>query len=342
MAMLSDEARQWKLEEPIIAVNELKVWFPVRSSALSGLRRKPERHVHAVDGLNLEVRKREIFCLAGESGSGKSTTGLAMLRLVSPIEGSVIFKGEEILVLKRNQMKKARRWMQMISQDPYASLNPHMTVFETIAEPLEIHGLAKSRKERRGRVIELLENVELTPPENFMNKFPHELSGGQRQRVVIAAALALNPEFLVADEPVSMLDLSIRAEILNLLLTLRDKFSLTILFITHDLSVAYHIADRIAIMYLGKIMEIGSAEDVINKSLHPYTKALIAAVPGSESKEKLWKKITKAEIPSAVNVPSGCRFHDRCPYATDKCKAQEPELVGSHDHLAACHYVGQI
>jgi len=208
---------------------------------------------------------------------------------------------------------------------------------------LEIHGLAKSLKERRGRVIELLQNVELTPPENFMNKFPHELSGGQRQRVVIAAALALNPEFLVADEPVSMLDLSIRAEILNLLLTLRDKFSLTILFITHDLSVAYHIADRIAIMYLGKIMEIGSAEDVINKSLHPYTKALIAAVPGTESKEKLWKKITKAEIPSAVNVPSGCRFHDRCPYATDKCKAEEPELVGSHaDHLAACHYVGQI
>jgi peptide/nickel transport system ATP-binding protein len=339
----NEEAGQSNSEEPIIAVNELKVWFPVRSAALSGLRGKSARHVHAVDGLNLEVRKREIFCLAGESGSGKSTTGLAMLRLVSPIEGSVTFKGEEILTLKRNQMKKARRWMQMISQDPYESLNPRMTVYETIAEPLEIHGLARSQEEKRGRVIELLQNVELTPPENFVNKFPHELSGGQRQRVVIAAALALNPEFLVADEPVSMLDLSIRAEILNLLLALRDKLGLTILFITHDLSVAYHIADRIAIMYLGKIMEIGSAEDVINNSLHPYTKALIAAVPGTESKEKLWKKITKAEIPSAINVPSGCRFHDRCPYATDKCRAEEPELVGpSAGHVAACHYVGKI
>jgi len=341
--MHSDEMGQSKSEKPVIAVNELKVWFPVRSGALSGLRGKTGRYVHAVDGVNLEVRKGEIFCLAGESGSGKSTTGLAMLRLVSPIEGSVIFKGDEILTLKRNQMKKARRWMQMISQDPYESLNPRMTVYETVAEPLEIHGLAKSREEKRGRVIELLQSVELTPPENFVNKFPHELSGGQRQRVVIAAALALNPEFLVADEPVSMLDLSIRAEILNLLLSLRDRLSLTILFITHDLSVAYHIADRIAIMYLGKIMEIGSAEDVINKPLHPYTKALIAAVPGTESKEKLWKKITRAEIPSAINVPSGCRFHDRCPYATEKCKAEEPELVGpGADHLAACHYTGQI
>jgi len=329
--------------EYVVAVSGLKVWFPVRSGALIGLLQKPEKYVHAVDGVRLDIRKREIFCLAGESGSGKSTTGLAMLRLVDSTEGSVIFRGEEILALKKNQLKKIRRWMQMIFQDPYESLNPRMTVYDAVAEPLEIHGLTRSEEEKRGRVIELLQNVELTPPENFIHKFPHELSGGQRQRVAIAAALALNAEFLVADEPVSMLDLSIRAEILNLLLSLRDKLGLTILFITHDLSTAYHIADRIAIMYLGRIMEMGSAEDVINNSLHPYTKALIAAVPGTESKEKLWRKISKVEIPSAINIPSGCRFHDRCPYAKDKCSTQEPELVELHPgHLAACYYAGQI
>jgi len=331
------------VNEQVVAVDGLKVWFPVRSGVLSGLSRKPGKYVHAVDGVKLDVRKHEIFCLAGESGSGKSTTGLAMLRLVDATEGSVVFKGEEILTLKRKQLKKIRRWMQMIFQDPYESLNPRMTVFDAVAEPLEIHSITKSEKEKRGRVVELLKSVELTPPENFIHKFPHELSGGQRQRVAIAAALALNPEFLVADEPVSMLDLSIRAEILNLLLSLRDKLGLAILFITHDLSTAYHIADRIAIMYLGKVMEMGSAEDVIINSLHPYTKALIAAVPGTESKEQLWRKITKAEIPSAIDIPPGCRFHDRCPYATDRCNAEEPDLVEHHPgHFVACHYADQI
>ena len=327
----------------VVVVNGLKVWFPVRAGALSGLLRKPEMHVHAVDGVKLNIRKQEIFCLAGESGSGKSTTGLAILRLVEPTEGSVTFRGEEILTLKRKQLKKIRRWMQMIFQDPYESLNPRMTVYDAVAEPLDIHALTKSEEDKRVRVVELLQSVELTPPENFIHKFPHELSGGQRQRVAIAAALALDPEFLVADEPVSMLDLSIRAEILNLLLSLRDKLGLTILFITHDLSTAYHIADRIAIMYLGRVVEMGSAEDVVINPLHPYTKALIAAVPGTESKDKLWRKITKTEIPSAINIPSGCRFHDRCPYTTDKCRVQEPELAElSLGHLAACHYAGQI
>jgi peptide/nickel transport system ATP-binding protein len=327
----------------VVVVNGLKVWFPVRAGALSGLMRKPEMHVHAVDGVKLNIRKEEIFCLAGESGSGKSTTGLAILRLVEPTEGSVTFRGEEILTLKRKQLKKIRRWMQMIFQDPYESLNPRMTVYDAVAEPLDIHALTKSEEDKRVRVVELLQSVELTPPENFIHKFPHELSGGQRQRVAIAAALALDPEFLVADEPVSMLDLSIRAEILNLLLSLRDKLGLTILFITHDLSTAYHIADRIAIMYLGRVVEMGSAEDVVINPLHPYTKALIAAVPGTESKDKLWRKITKTEIPSAINIPSGCRFHDRCPYTTDKCRVQEPELAElSLGHLAACHYAGQI
>jgi len=325
--------------EFLVAVNGLKVWFPVRS----GLLRKSNTFVHAVDGVKLDIRSREIFCLAGESGSGKSTTGLAMLRLLNPTEGTVIFRGEEILTLKGKELKKIRRWMQMIFQDPYESLNPRMTVYDAVAEPLDIHGLTKSEDEKRGRVVELLHSVELTPAENFIHKFPHELSGGQRQRVAIAAALALNPEFLVADEPVSMLDLSIRAEILNLLLSLRDKLGLTILFITHDLSTAYHISDRIAIMYLGKVMETGSAEDVINNALHPYTKALIAAIPGTESKDNLWKKITKAEIPSAIKIPSGCRFHDRCPYTTSKCSDVEPELAELNPgHFAACHYAGQI
>jgi len=330
-------------DEFIIRVQGLKVWFPVRSGLTSRLLRKPARYVRAVDGLDFGVRKREILCLAGESGSGKSTTGLAILRLLDPTEGKIFFKGEEIVALKKKELKNMRRYMQMVFQDPYESLNPRMTIFDALAEPLEIYKLAKSEDEKRRRVIELLENVELTPAKNFLYRFPHELSGGQRQRVAIAAAVAVDPDFLVADEPVSMLDLSIRAEILNLLLSLGEKFGLAILFITHDLSTAYHVADRVAIMYLGKIMEIGSAEEVISHSLHPYTRALIAAIPGTEAKEEIWKKISKAEIPSATEIPTGCRFHDRCPHAASKCSEGEPELGEFRSgHWVACHFTGQI
>lgn len=299
--------------------------------------------MRAVDGLDFGVRRREILCLAGESGSGKSTTGLAILRLLNPTEGRMFFKGEETLSLKKQELKRIRRFMQIVFQDPYESLNPRMTIYDAIAEPLEIYRLAKSEDEKRSKVIQLLENVELTPAETFLYRFPHELSGGQRQRVAIATALAVDPEFLVADEPVSMLDLSIRAEILNLLVSLGEKFGLAILFITHDLSTAYHVADRIAIMYLGKIVEIGSAEEVINHSLHPYTRALIAAIPGTEAKEELWRKISKAEIPSAIDVPPGCRFHDRCPYAIDRCHKEEPRMTESRPgHWVSCYLSGQI
>lgn len=255
----------------------------------------------------------------------------------------MFFKGKETLSLKKQELKRIRRFMQIVFQDPYESLNPRMTIYDAIAEPLEIYRLAKSEDEKRSKVIQLLENVELTPAETFLYRFPHELSGGQRQRVAIATALAVDPEFLVADEPVSMLDLSIRAEILNLLVSLGEKFGLAILFITHDLSTAYHVADRIAIMYLGKIVEIGSAEEVINHSLHPYTRALIAAIPGTEAKEELWRKISKAEIPSAIDVPPGCRFHDRCPYAIDRCHKDEPRITESRPgHWVSCYLSGQI
>lgn len=337
------ETRPPDKDEYIVRVQGLKVWFPVRTGLRSRLGRKPARYVRAVDGLDFGVRKREILCLAGESGSGKSTTGLAILRLLNPTEGRMFFKGEETLSLKKEDLKKIRRFMQIVFQDPYESLNPRMTIFDAIAEPLEIYKLVKSEDEKRSKVIRLLENVELAPAENFLYRFPHELSGGQRQRVAIATALAVDPEFLVADEPVSMLDLSIRAEMLNLLVSLGEKFGLAILFITHDLSIAYHVADRIAIMYLGKIVEIGSAEEVISHSLHPYTKALIAAIPGTKTKEELWRNISKAEIPSAIDIPAGCRFHDRCPYAVDTCHEEEPEMKESRpEHWVSCHLGGQI
>jgi oligopeptide/dipeptide ABC transporter ATP-binding protein len=262
---------------------------------------------------------------------------------VEPTEGSILFKGENVAALKKEELKKVRRYMQMVFQDPYESLNPRMTILDTLAEPLQIHHMLTSEEDKGKRVSQLLEDVELVPAENFMFKFPHELSGGQRQRVAIASALALDLEFLVADEPVSMLDLSIRAEILNLLLSLRERLGLAILFITHDLSTAYHVSDRIAIMYLGRIVELGSSEDVINHSLHPYTKALVAAIPGTAPKEMLWKKISRAEIPSAIDIPAGCRFHDRCPYAEAKCKTEEPELrESSPSHFSACHYADTL
>jgi peptide/nickel transport system ATP-binding protein len=330
-------------EDLVLTVIGLKVWFKTRSGIMSRLTREPPRYLRAVDGVSFQVKKGEILCLAGESGSGKSTTGLAILRLVQPTEGSVLFKKEDITSLKKKELKSIRRYVQMVFQDPYESLNPRMTVYDTLAEPLQIHHMLKSKEETRKKVAQLLEDVELVPPENLMYKFPHELSGGQRQRVAIASALALDLEFLVADEPVSMLDLSIRAEVLNLLLSLRERLGLAILFITHDLSTAYHVADRIAIMYLGKIMEIGSSEEVINHPLHPYTKALIAAIPGTTSKEMLWKKISKAEIPSAINIPTGCRFRDRCPYADANCAAEEPELKEWRSaHLAACIYADKL
>ena len=323
--------------EEILKVVNLRKWFELRAGFLSSLLSKKKLFVKAVDKINFEIKRGEIYGLVGESGSGKTTTGRVILRLLDPTEGKVFFEGKEITSIPPEEFKPLRRYMQMIFQDPYESLNPRMTIGDIVEEPLVIQKIGEA-EERKEAVYKALEDVELTPPEEFIYRFPHELSGGQRQRVAIARALILNPKFIVADEPVSMLDVSIRAEVLNLMLDLRDKYKVTILYITHDLALARHICDRIAVMYLGKIVEIGDVEKIVYEPLHPYTKALIEAVPVPDPSSKRSKVVIKGEIPSPVNPPSGCRFRTRCPaYIGDICKTKEPEMVKIDDRYVACH-----
>ena len=323
--------------EEILKVVNLRKWFELRAGFLSSLLSKKKLFVKAVDKINFEIKRGEIYGLVGESGSGKTTTGRVILRLIDPTEGKVFFEGKEITSIPPEEFKPLRRYMQMIFQDPYESLNPRMTIGDIVEEPLVIQKIGEA-EERKEAVYKALEDVELTPPEEFIYRFPHELSGGQRQRVAIARALILNPKFIVADEPVSMLDVSIRAEVLNVMLDLRDKYKVTILYITHDLALARHICDRIAVMYLGKIMEIGDVEKIVYEPLHPYTKALIEAVPVPDPSSKRSEVVIKGEIPSPVNPPSGCRFHTRCPaYMGDICKTKEPEIVKVDDRYVACH-----
>ena len=323
--------------QPVVEAVNLKKYFPVRAGILDVIRRRPKLYVRAVDGVTFKIYRKEIFCLAGESGCGKTTTGRTILRLIEPTAGKVFFDGENILEYDYEKLKEFRRKAQIIFQDPYESLNPRMTVHDIVEEPLRIHKIG-DKSERYERVLKTLEDVELKPPESFVYRRPHELSGGQRQRVAIARALVLNPEFIVADEPVSMLDMSIRAEILNLMLRLRDEHGLTYLFITHDLAVAKYICDRIGIMYLGKIVELGPAEEVIDNPYHPYTKALISAVPTPDPKDKIGEIPIKGEVSSPINVPKGCRFHPRCIYATKICREKEPPLKEvSNNHFVACH-----
>jgi len=323
--------------EEILKVVNLRKWFELRAGFLSSLLSKKKLFVKAVDKINFEIKRGEIYGLVGESGSGKTTTGRVILRLLDPTEGKVFFEGKEITSIPLEEFKPLRRYMQMIFQDPYESLNPRMTIGDIVEEPLVIQKIGEA-EERKEAVYKALEDVELIPPEEFIYRFPHELSGGQRQRVAIARALILNPKFIVADEPVSMLDVSIRAEVLNLMLDLRDKYKVTILYITHDLALARHICDRIAVMYLGKIVEIGDVEKIVYEPLHPYTKALIEAVPVPDPSSKRSKVVIKGEIPSPVNPPSGCRFRTRCPaYIGDICKTKEPEMVKIDDRYVACH-----
>lgn len=351
----------------VLVVRDLRVYFPLRRSLLEFIRRAPPRYVKAVDGVSFSLYDEEVFCLVGESGCGKTTTGKALLKLVDITGGSVLYKPKretaealrelgvrvgddgfvDIVAVPDKLMKPLRRELQMIYQDPYGSLNPRFRVRDILEEPLLVHRIGGSRDEREELVAKALEAVKLVPPEDFMHRYPHQLSGGQRQRVAIARALILSPRLVVADEPVSMLDVSIRAEILELMLELKKSQHLTYLFITHDLAVAKYICDRIAVMYLGKIVEIASSEQLIENPLHPYTRALIAAIPEPDPSNRLRIREVpiKGEVPSAVAVPPGCRFHPRC-VELDKrgerlrrlCSQNDPRLVQvSKGHWVACH-----
>ncbi len=327
----------------LVRVLNLRKLFPVRTGFLSMLLRGERLFVHAVDGVSFDILRGETLALVGESGCGKTTTGRLILRLIEPTSGKVFFDKIDIFSLDKKELQKLRTRMQMIFQDPYGSLNPRLTIFDTIAEPLRLHNLYEDQEDLENKVAKALEEVGLTPPESFMIRYPHELSGGQRQRVAIARALIVNPEFIVADEPVSMIDVSLRAGILNLMLDLKEKYKMTYLFITHDLAQARYMSDHIAVMYLGKIVEIGPTEEVIREPLHPYTKALISNVPIPDPEAKREKIILKGEVPSPINPPPGCRFHTRCPYAKDICKKKEPELLRySPNHYAACHLLSSI
>ena len=333
------------LRETVLQVNNLRTLFPVSRGIVGTLLARPRRYVHAVDGVSFSVARGEILGLVGESGSGKTTTALNALGLVEHTEGEILFNGQSVpeLVHSGERLRMGlRRRMQIVFQDPYESLNPRQTAFATVAEPLEVHRLVKSREEKVERVKAALDGAGLKPPETFFDRYPQELSGGQRQRLVIAGALVLNPQFLVADEPVSMLDVSIRAEILNLLLQLRDEHGITILYITHDLATAAYFTDRVAVMYLGRIVEIGPTKTVLSNRAtfgcrHPYTQALLSVIPVPNPRRRRKRIILTGEIPNPIDLPSGCRFHPRCPVVSDQCSQTEPQLqsVGA-DHQVAC------
>jgi oligopeptide transport system ATP-binding protein len=312
---------------------------------LRGVLRRQVGAVQAVDGLTFNIYKGETLGLVGESGCGKSTTGRAILQLLKPTDGQVIFKDQELTKLSGGELRKARRHMQMIFQDPYASLNPRMTVGNIVGEPLEIHNLGNA-KARSERVQELLKLVGLNP--YFVNRYPHEFSGGQRQRIGIARALATNPDFIVADEPISALDVSIQAQVVNLMDDLKAELGLTYLFIAHDLSMVRYISDRVAVMYLGRIVELSDRDEIFEHTLHPYTQALLSAIPipDPEKEEKRQRLILEGDVPSPANPPSGCRFHPRCSYTTDVCRQEDPEfrnLSGNGvEHWVACHHAEQF
>jgi len=324
--------------ETILKVENLKKYFPVKRTILETLRKKPQKYVKAVDGISFEVKKGETLALIGESGCGKTTTGRVILRLIEPTDGKIIFDGVDITQLDYEALRPYRRRMQMVFQDPYASLSPRMKIGDAIAHPLLIHNLA-TKEEAREMALKMLRRVGLTPEEEFYERYPHHLSGGQRQRVVIARAMILKPEFVVADEAVSMIDVSMRASILELLESFKKEYHLSMLFITHDIAVARLIADRIAVMYLGKIVEVGPTEEVLKNPAHPYTMALIQAVPSIVKREKKKRIEITGEVPNAVNPPSGCRFHPRCPLMAEECRTKEPKLIEiSKGHFVACYH----
>ncbi len=318
--------------EKLLEVKDLKKWFPIDERVFGA----PKSFVKAVDGVSIDVYKGEVLGLVGESGCGKTTISRSILGLTKPTSGSIIFEGHDLLSMKKEELRKKRSDMQMVFQDPYSSLSPRFRIGKTIAEPMEIHHMG-TRKKREEKVGDLLEIVGLD--RNYANRYPHEFSGGQRQRIGIARVLAADPKFIICDEPVSALDVSIRSQILNLLANLKNEFGLTMLFISHDLSVVEHICNRIVVMYLGKVMEIANRDDLYMKPSHPYTKALLSAIPVPDPKLKRERIILQGDTPSPVDPPKGCRFSTRCPMAQQICKEAETVLKEiEKGHFSACHF----
>ncbi|MCA0991983.1 ABC transporter ATP-binding protein [Pseudalkalibacillus hwajinpoensis] len=320
------------MNERLLEIENLKKWFPVDTA---GFFSKEKSYVKAVDDISFYIEKGETLGLVGESGCGKSTAGRVILRLLEASEGRIVIENEDIRALSSRELKKRRKNMQIVFQDPYASLNPRLKVGQILEEPMSIH-LSLSKKERKERVKQIMNDVGLN--QSYLDRYPHEFSGGQRQRIGIARALAANPKLIVMDEPVSALDVSVQAQVLNLIQDLQEKYDLTYLFITHNLSVVKHISNRIAVMYLGKIVEIADRDEFFHSPKHPYSKALLSAIPEPDPKQRKERIILKGDIPSPVDPPDGCRFHTRCPYVMDTCRTKTPDLkVTNKNHFVACH-----
>lgn len=319
--------------DKLVELQNVKKYFPHGTSFFGS----PTGWVKAVDGVSLTISSQTTFGLLGESGCGKSTLGRVLVRLLPITAGKVFFAGKDVFAVPAGELRKLRREMQIVFQDPFGSLNPRMTVGDIIGEPLVVHNIFKKAADRRRRVKELLEVVGLQPA--YAHRYPHEFSGGQRQRIAIARALALRPRFIVCDEPVSALDVSIQSQIINLLQDLQEQFGLTYLFISHDLSVVKHICDTIAVMYLGKIVEEAPAGDLYHNPLHPYTQALMGAIPAEHPRDRKQRQLLAGDVPSPINPPPGCRFHTRCPKAKDVCKLEEPQMREMGGRRVACHFV---
>jgi len=326
----------------LVEVKNLKKWFFIKGGLIDSILSRNEEFVRAVDGVSFNIKRGEVFGLVGESGSGKTTIGRLVVGLEETTEGSVIYDGVDLASLKKEEMRKLRKSMQVMFQDPAASLNPRMTVREAITHPLQIH-FPEKKANHRLLVEEQLEKVGLIPAEFFVDKYPHEISGGQRQRVVIARALITEPDLILADEPIAMADVSVRALLIDLLVQLKNNLNLTYLFITHDLATAKYICDRIGILYLGKMAEVGDLREVYSKPLHPYTQVLLAAVPIPDPHQRRTEEMPKGEIPNPINPPSGCRFHPRCSIAKEICSQEEPEMRELlPNHKVACHFAEQF
>jgi len=330
--------------EDLVVIENLVKHFPVQSGLLASLlnpRKIPS--VKGVDGVSFTIRRSEVFGLAGESGSGKSTIGRLILRLYEPTTGHVIFDGIDLQSLSDEEMRRLRSRMQIVFQDPLASLNPRMSLGEAIDHPARIHMPELSSQEQKERVLDILHAVGMNPPEAFYDLFPHQISGGQRQRVVLARALITHPELIIADEPIAMADVSVRSTLLDLMIKMKQEFDLTYLFITHDLSTAKYICNRIGILYLGRMVEIADLKEVYQHPLHPYTQALLAAVPIPDPTQRRTQPMPEGEIPNPINLPSGCRFHPRCPFAKEICAKEEPQLLELYSgHQVACHLAKQF